>query len=257
MSTTMKQYKRFEAQITKGDLDALQARWKFGRKLLDERGDAKRLPHGRMKQISNALLISRRELQNRMQFAAEYPTETKVRAAFKKYGSWSAICERGMGDRGTSLRSTSEQNLLGPVPDMLTVLTEVDHQLAAIETVDEAKGIHDPVEAARVYSVTAQRVLEVQNRCARVKIQAERRAGELVARIKRDGKHVGIAPTTAKRLQEMAQVPEPVVQKYVSELDARGYEVTSAGVRRMGRELRRGSLRADGDGTVRWSPDES
>ena len=52
-------------------------------------------------------------------------------------------------------------------------------------------------------------------------------------------------------------MPDAVVRKYVAELDARGYEVTSAGVRRLGKELRTGALRADRDGTVRWSPDES
>jgi hypothetical protein len=35
-----------------------------------------------------------------MMFAEQYPTEMKVRAALKAYGSWSAICARGMLPRG-------------------------------------------------------------------------------------------------------------------------------------------------------------
>ena len=158
--------------------------------------------------------------------------------------------------------------LLGPV-DKLAVLSEIERRLAEIKTVDEAKNIRDMAEAVRVYAKSAQLGLEIQNHAAFVKIQAERKAGELVAQIERaQGNKRGkglratlaqswITPTTAKRWQMMAQVPEPVVRKYVADLDARGYEVTSAGVRRMWRELHKGSLRADADGTVRWSPDES
>ena len=46
MSTTMKQYQQLEARIRKSDLDAQETRWEFGRKLLGERGDKKRLPDG-------------------------------------------------------------------------------------------------------------------------------------------------------------------------------------------------------------------
>jgi len=173
---------------------------------------------------------------------------------------------------------TTAMTLMGPV-DKLAVLTEVERRLAEIKTVDEAKNIRNVAEAARVYAKSAQLGLEIQNHAAFVKIQAERRAGELMAKLPRADvsrnaaktktkvqtgspfsavlKTAGIAPTTAKRWQQMAQVPDAVVRKYVADLDARGYEVTSAGVRRMWKELRGGSLRADSDGTVRWSPNES
>ncbi len=81
MSTTTKQYAQLEARIKKGDLDALLARWEFGRKLLEERGEKERLPKGRMKDICNMLQLppsSVREFQNRMQFAEQYSTPSKV-----------------------------------------------------------------------------------------------------------------------------------------------------------------------------------
>lgn len=105
MSAMMKQYKMLEARVRKGDLDALLARWEFGRKLLEERGDAKRLPNGRREQLSNALGISTQEINARMAFAERCPTEAKVRAAFKEFGSWRAICAGSTGDRPADLES--------------------------------------------------------------------------------------------------------------------------------------------------------
>jgi hypothetical protein len=104
MSTTIKQYKELETLILKSDLAALLARWEFGRKLLKERGDAKRLPNGRVEQLLHACNSSSTvaayavELHRRMQFAELYPSDAKVRAAFHEYGSWSEICARGIGE---------------------------------------------------------------------------------------------------------------------------------------------------------------
>jgi hypothetical protein len=100
-------YRRIEARIKKGDLDALLERWKCGRLLLDERGDGSRLPNGRRDELSNALGISGAELNNRMQFAVQYATQEKVRAAFEVYGSWFAICDRGLGRRGLEAATPS------------------------------------------------------------------------------------------------------------------------------------------------------
>ncbi len=126
MKPTMGQYKQLEARIRRGDLDALLARWEFGRKLLKERGDAKRLPNGRLEELAKNVSQSRAELKNRMQFAQQYSSKVKVEAAFKKYGSWSEICVRGMGQRGGDWRT-----------DMVP---QVEAELAAQEA-----GRQDPV----------------------------------------------------------------------------------------------------------------
>src|SRR5437773_604509 len=93
-------YERLEARITKGDVDALLARWEFGKKLNEEhlRRDGVSM-YGLVDELSNALEISTAEIYNRAQFAREYDTEAEVRAALKEYGSWYAICSRGMGAR--------------------------------------------------------------------------------------------------------------------------------------------------------------
>jgi hypothetical protein len=100
MSNALTVYEQLENRIKKGDLDALLARWEFGRKLLEEQGDAGRLPNGRREQLSNALDISGSEIDNRKQFAEQYSTEATAEAAFKYHGSWYAICMWGLGKRG-------------------------------------------------------------------------------------------------------------------------------------------------------------
>ena len=104
-------YRRLEGRIKEHDLDALLARWECGRLLIEERGDKERLPNGRLEELANALASSRAELKNRIQFAEQYPTEAKVRAAFKEFGSWHAICAGGMGSRSSTTG----------VPDLLRV----------------------------------------------------------------------------------------------------------------------------------------
>jgi len=102
MSTELAVYQEIEGRICKGRLDALLARWEFGRQLLAERVDGKRdkegkrLPNGRREELSNALGISSSEIDHRMRFADRFPTEEEVRTAFQEYGSWYAICQKGI-----------------------------------------------------------------------------------------------------------------------------------------------------------------
>jgi hypothetical protein len=153
----------------------------------------------------------------------------------------------------------------------LTALDNVQKQLARVATVDEAKGIRDRAEALRVYVKQTQRGLEAQNHCAYVKILAERRAGELLAHLKREpGKRNGeetsfqralrlaiVAGPTAHRWQIMAQVPERVIQKLRDRADAQGMELTSAAVYRLGNKLCRGRWDIDSDANVRQTGNET
>lgn len=116
-------YHQLEERINNSDFDGLMARWECGGNLLEERGTARRLPNGRLEQLSRALGKSSAELSNRMQFAAEYETEEKVRAAFTIHGSWYAICARGLGDR----RQFGAPD--GPVNDEELTLAGVQHDL--------------------------------------------------------------------------------------------------------------------------------
>jgi hypothetical protein len=146
-------YARLESRIRKGDLDALIARWQFGRELLAKRGDKAKLPDGYLDQLCNALHNhgGRRELQNRMQFAEQYSTEAEVRAAFEEHGSWSEICARGMGDRGAAALAPMEESPTVPVallrPHPKHYRQHPPEQLAHLVASIEEFGVYKPVLA--------------------------------------------------------------------------------------------------------------
>lgn len=155
-SHSTKRYARLEARILKGDLDALLARWEFGRRLLEDKANRR---HGEWmevrKQISNALEISPSEISARMQFAEQYPVQDDARGAFKKYGSWSAICARGMGSRGES-KAEVGPSLLGMAEAEVADLKahprnykhhppgQIEHLIKSIEE----QGFYQPVVVA-------------------------------------------------------------------------------------------------------------
>jgi len=94
-------YQQLETRIRKNDLDALMARRECGRQLLAERGEAGRLPNGRLEELSNALDVSRSELNNRMRFAASHLTDEDVQMALKVHKSWFVICRDSLKARLT------------------------------------------------------------------------------------------------------------------------------------------------------------
>lgn len=68
----------------------------------------------------------------------------------------------------------------------LQVFTEVERRLAAIKTIPEAKDLRDQAEALRRYAAASKKGLAAQNHCARIKLLAERRGGELLLRVQRE-----------------------------------------------------------------------
>lgn len=127
--------------------------------------------------------------------------------------------------------------------DKLIVLDRVERALAAVQNIDEAKGIRDRAEALRRYAKSAKMGLAIQNRAAMVKILSERLAGEFLAKIEREqGKREGasqlrttlvqseIPRMTAHRWQTLATVPEAEIRKREAECNVKGEELTSAAV---------------------------
>jgi N6-adenosine-specific RNA methylase IME4 len=119
----------------------------------------------------------------------------------------------------------------------------VERRLAACRTLDEAKDIRDKAEAVRVYAKLARKGLEIQNHAAFVKIQAERRAGELASEIERaQGKNgsglraalarSGVPIRTAYRWQLMARVPETRIRELWLDATEQHEEFTSATIYR-------------------------
>lgn len=64
------------------------------------------------------------------------------------------------------------------------------HAIVKAASVDEVKSIRDKAEAFRLYVKKIGESLEMQNRCAEIKLRAERRAGELLMETPKAKRHV-------------------------------------------------------------------
>lgn len=71
---------------------SITARWKFGKVLLDHRGDNGRLRHGLRKQITERFGLEASEITRRMQLADKFKTEKQLMDACTRCGgSWRRI----------------------------------------------------------------------------------------------------------------------------------------------------------------------
>lgn len=129
------------------------------------------------------------------------------------------------------------------------------NMLAQAKTLDDILNIRDFAEAARVYAQAAKLGLENQNEAAEVKIRAERKAGEMLARMpKNEGERgqftgsnimlhpeevpptladLGIERMQSSRWQTIASLPEDLFEEHIQEVKAEGKELTSAGLVRV------------------------
>lgn len=138
--------------------------------------------------------------------------------------------------------------------------------------VDEVKDIRDKAEALRQYARQAGESLENQNMIAEIKLRAERRAGELLRDMERGepnpnglGRYqrevtghddrelnpvvvseyrsaieeAAIPERTARRWQEIADLPEERFEQHIAETKDTGKELTSAGLMREAQAFRR------------------
>lgn len=151
---------------------------------------------------------------------------------------------------------------------MTTQLTHYDRmrtELAQAHRLDEVKGIRDKAEALRQYARVAGEGLENQNMMAEIKLRAERRAGELLsdrepnrgARGSGSNQYqvrshdvttptlsdLGISKMQSSRWQQEAAVPEAEFERHIAAVKSRGEELTSAGVRRIAKEIVREAKR--------------
>lgn len=135
--------------------------------------------------------------------------------------------------------------------------------LAEARSIDEVKDIRDKAEALRLYAKQAGESLEMQNDIAEIKLRAERRAGELLheQELSKGGRpsdnqlqavtgfcpptlaDLGIDKAQSHRWQAMADVPEETFEQHIATVKARGDELTSAGVLRIAKELKREDIR--------------
>ncbi len=127
--------------------------------------------------------------------------------------------------------------------------------LATCKDVGQVKDVRDRAAAIGVWLRSQRASLQAQNDAAEIMIRSARRGGELVREMPkhpgargvpqkgktRGGKlpprvdapptldELGIDKTTAKRWQQVARVPEPVFELYVSSVRARAEKLTTSG----------------------------
>ena len=125
------------------------------------------------------------------------------------------------------------------------------HAIELAATIDEVKEIRDQAEALRLYARQSRQGLVMQNRCAEIKLRAERRGGEMLAVMpKSEGGDPSVAAASvagaspyrqalvdndlaersAERWQAVASVPEARFEEYVKA--PKGEELTTAGLLR-------------------------
>jgi hypothetical protein len=135
-------------------------------------------------------------------------------------------------------------------PNALAVLADVERRVAVITTIAEVKELRDQVDALRHYLQQSKRGLAAQNACARVKILAERRAGELLRDVERERgkgggrgqrqtsfgsrtkfqqalKDAGVSSSVAHDWQLLAAFPLTELEAYFARQNATGREIVS------------------------------
>jgi hypothetical protein len=140
----------------------------------------------------------------------------------------------------------------------LFVLDEIERKLATIPTVDGLLTVMAQAEALRIYARRALKGFVAQNRCAYIKLLAQRCAGQLLQEIPRapmggaqsgrGEKHshtygewldgLGIHPEKASRWQQLARLPDEVIKEEWETADAKGEELTEARIHAIARQRR-------------------
>jgi ParB family chromosome partitioning protein len=129
----------------------------------------------------------------------------------------------------------------------LAVLDKAATMLAAITDLPEVLTIRDKAEAARTYIKASGQGLLAQNHAARIKLLAEKRAGELLKELEIDGKRIssaggrkrshdvtvslsdlGVTKMQSSRYQQVAKLSEKDLRNLADECDKSSKELTQA-----------------------------
>lgn len=132
-------------------------------------------------------------------------------------------------------------------PNPLAMLDRAYLAIENAQSLDQLKEIRDQAEAARHYVKAAKMTTAMANRCAEIRIRAERKAGEMlrVTPLDKGGRptenrsHDGtgfrlsdldISKNQSSRWQKIANIPEDVIEQYFAEPEDEDREVTAVGL---------------------------
>jgi len=146
-------------------------------------------------------------------------------------------------------------------PRELMMLSEASHALASLRTIDEAKDLRDKAEAVKAYARKARLGKQIFLDASVIKVQAERRLGEMLrdtplADSVPGNQHTGTLPVSgngqsptldslgitksdSSRLQRIALLPPEEFERFIDKSMKNGCEVTTAGLLRMAKQFLR------------------
>ncbi|OGC90205.1 MAG: hypothetical protein A2W25_15485 [candidate division Zixibacteria bacterium RBG_16_53_22] len=133
------------------------------------------------------------------------------------------------------------------VDGALAKLTRASKMLAEAKTLDDVLKIKDLAQAAETYARAAKLGLEAQNNAAEVTLRAERKAGEMIRRMKERGEiregrkpklsndsivsldDLGISSYESSTYQRIEDLPDEEFESHIAETKASGRELTTSG----------------------------
>lgn len=135
-------------------------------------------------------------------------------------------------------------------PREIARIDKARQEIAAAKTVDGVKTIRDKAEAARLYAKKIGMSREMQNDLGEIILEAEARAGEILATMREKGERqkpggksksqsgiyspglsdIGVTPKQSSQWQKVAAVPEADRQKYFAETRKHDRQVNAAGL---------------------------
>jgi len=140
-----------------------------------------------------------------------------------------------------------------PAGRRLVRLSEGCRLIAEARSVDELKEIRDRAEALRHLARERQLGLQAQNDAAEIKVRAERRMGELLRQMPKQGpgqyqrsqratvapalRDLGLTKSDSSRWQRLAAIDEGAFEGHIGEARQAGREITTAGLLRLHKAL--------------------
>jgi DNA modification methylase len=145
----------------------------------------------------------------------------------------------------------------GDPADSLALIDRARAALAKAETLPDIGAVREIAERARRYASAAKLGRAAENHAARVRIEAERKAGTLLAAMDRQGRgrpdkseaiadlppptlpDLGITHRQSSDWQRIARIPAPVFEQHVEEVTKAGKALTTDGIVKVARQIER------------------
>jgi DNA modification methylase len=165
----------------------------------------------------------------------------------------------------TDLVIIEENSQLAPILNREMILAKIEET----RTVDEAMGLLNTVSSMQVYLKAEKQDAEIQNQVAEMKVRTQRKLGQLIKQGQESGEiaghggdrksikvtnsyldtktldEVGIDKMQAHRFKAIAEIPEEVFDTEIRETIESKKEVTTAGLLKVGKEIKKADALAD------------